>query len=169
MLLKEWPRSLFTKITLLFKGVLQKGLTPQKLSLTLCLGTATGVMPLLWGTTILSALLAGFFKLNQAAMQALNYLCYPLQIALFIPFCQLGEFLFPWGPAVSSAVLTGALHGHFGAALSLIGWASLRALGAWLVTVPPLVLVAYPLIKVALKRRAAQRPELLESSLPPEL
>ena len=73
MLLKEWPRSLFTKITLLFKGVLQKGLTPQKLSLTLCLGTATGVMPLLWGTTILSALLAGFFKLNQAAMQALNF------------------------------------------------------------------------------------------------
>jgi hypothetical protein len=157
MRLIEVARGMLKKAALLSKRVLQGGLTPQKLSLTLCLGTATGIMPLLWGTTILSALLAAIFKLNQAAMQALNYLCYPLQLALFIPFCQLGEFLFPWGPAVSAAVLTGALHGHIGAALGLIGWASLRALGAWLITVPPLGLACYPLLKMFLKRRSALR------------
>jgi uncharacterized protein (DUF2062 family) len=137
----------------LFKRVLQGGLTPQKLALTLCLGSATGVMPLLWGTTILAAGLAALFRLNQAAMQALNYLCYPLQLALFIPFCQLGEYLFPWGPAVSAAVLTGVLHGRIGPALGLIGWATLRAMGAWLITAAPLALVAYPLVKLALQRR----------------
>jgi hypothetical protein len=144
---------IFQKAALLVKRVLQGGRTPRQLSLTLCLGTATGIMPLLWGTTILAALLAAIFKLNQAAMQAVNYLCYPLQIALFIPFCQLGAYLFPWGPAVSAAVLTGALHGKFGAALGLIAWASLRALGAWLITVPPATLIIYPLLKELLKRR----------------
>ena len=137
----------------LLKRVFQGGLTPQKLALTLCLGTATGVMPLLWGTTILAAGIAALFKLNQAAMQALNYLCYPLQLALFIPFCRLGEHLFPWGPAVNAAVLTGVLHGQVGAALGLVGWATLRALGVWLITAPPLALVAYPLLKLLLQRR----------------
>jgi len=155
MLLKGIAPRLYEKGRLLLKGVLQGGLTPQKLALTVCLGTATGVMPVLWGTTILCAGLAAVFKLNQAAMQALNYLCYPLQLALFIPFCRLGELLFPWGPAVSVAVLTGALHGQVGAALSLIGWATLRALGAWLITVPPLALLGYPLLKLLLQRRGA--------------
>jgi hypothetical protein len=152
----QWKGSVqrfYDKGAQLFKRVLQGGLTPQKLALTLCLGSVTGVMPLLWGTTILAAGFAAFFRLNQAAMQALNYLCYPLQLALFIPFCQLGEYLFPWGPAVSASVLTGVLHGSIGPALGLIGWATLRALGAWLVTAGPLALVAYPLVKLLLQRR----------------
>jgi hypothetical protein len=157
---KEWLRRFCDKGAQLFRRVLQGGLTPQKLALTLCLGSATGVMPLLWGTTILAAGFAAFFRLNQAAMQALNYLCYPLQLALFIPFCQLGEYLFPWGPAVSAAVLTGVLHGKIGPALGLIGWATLRALGAWLVTAAPLALLASPLVKLVLQRRGeARRPQ----------
>jgi len=166
MRVSELVRRISRKGVELFKRVLQGGLTPQKLSLTICLGTATGTMPLLWGTTILSAAVAALFKLNQAAMQALNYLCYPLQLALFIPFCRLGEQLFPWGPAVSSAVLTGLLHGKVGAALHLIGWATLRATGAWMVTAVPLALVAYPLIMAALKRRVAPSAAPFDSSQP---
>ena len=162
----ELVRLFFNKGATLFKRVLQGGLTPQKLALTLCLGTATGLMPLLWGTTILAAGLAALFRLNQAAMQALNYLCYPLQLALFVPFCQLGEYLFPWGPAVSVTVLTGVLHGKVGAALGLIGWATLRAIGAWLVTVPPLALIAYPLLKVVLLRRSPPHVDPSDPSRP---
>jgi hypothetical protein len=158
MYLRDLAQRFFKKGALLFKQVLQGGLTPQKLALTLSLGTALGVMPLLWGTTILAAGLAALLRLNHAAMQALNYLCYPLQLALFIPFCQLGEYLFPWGPVVSASVLTGVLHGQIGESLGLIGWATARALGAWLVTVPPLALVAYPLLKLILKRRVATSP-----------
>jgi uncharacterized protein (DUF2062 family) len=153
MQLKALVQVIAGKGMLLVKRVFRGGLTPQKLAQTLCLGTATGIMPLLWGTTILSALLAAFFKLNQAAMQALNYLCYPLQLALFIPFCQLGEYIFPWGPAVSVDVLTSALHGHLGAALGLIGWATVKALGAWLLTAAPLALISYPLLRIVLKRK----------------
>jgi hypothetical protein len=129
------------------KKIVQSGLTPQKLSLTISLGSAIGMMPLLWGTTLLSALLAALFRLNQAAMQAVNYLCYPLQIVLFIPFCRLGEAIFPWGPRVSVVILSSALHGHLGTTLSLIGWASARAVGAWLLVAPPFILCLYPLLK----------------------
>jgi uncharacterized protein (DUF2062 family) len=157
MYLSELTRRFARKASPLLKRVLQGGLTPQKLALTLCLGIATGVLPLLWGTTFLAAGLAALFRLNQAAMQALNYLCYPLQLALFIPFCRLGEHLFPWGPAVSAAVLTGVLHGHVGTALTLIGWATLRAMGVWLITVVPLALVSYPILKLVLQRRGVSR------------
>jgi hypothetical protein len=149
------------RVTATVKGVLQSGITPKKLSLTISMGTAVGLMPVLWGTSLLCMLLAGLFRLNQAAMQAVNYLCYPLQIALFIPFCSLGQALFPWGPKVSAALLTGALHGHLGATASLIAWASLRGLGAWLVTVPPLALVLYPVLSRFFLRRVGDAEKAL--------
>jgi hypothetical protein len=148
-------RRLFARAALLTNGLLHSGLTPQKLSLTLCLGTATGIMPLLWGTTFLCAALAAKLKLNQAAMQAVNYSCYPLQLALFLPFCRVGELLFPWGPAVTGEVLRGALHGHFGESVSLVGWATVRGLGTWLVTIPPLALLLYPILRGIFRRRQA--------------
>lgn len=135
------------------KAILQSGATPQKLSLTISLGAAVGLMPVLWGTSLLCAVLAACFRLNQAAIQAVNYLCYPLQIALFIPFCLLGETLFPWGPRVSAAILAGALQGHLGETASLLGWASLRGLGAWFLTMAPLALLLYPLLKWLFLRR----------------
>ena len=137
-------------------ALLQSGLTPRQLSLTLCLGTALGVMPLLWGTTLLCALVAARLKLNQAAMQAVNYCCYPLQLALFLPFCRLGELLFPWGGAVRGDLLTEALHGHLGGSLSLLAVATARGVGAWFVTTLPLALLVYPVLKgVLCKRRGA--------------
>ena len=123
------------------------------------MGAAVGLMPILWGTSLVCALLASVLRLNQAVMQAVNYLCYPLQILLFIPFCRLGEALFPWGPRVSSALLTGALHGHLGSTVSLITWASLRGVGAWVVTVPPCALLVYPVVyRLIMKRKAAVIP-----------
>jgi len=158
MYLGGLTRRFYARAALLAKGVLQGGLTPQKLSLTLCLGIGIGAMPLLWGTTILCVALAGVFKLNQGALQAVNYCCYPLQLALFLPLCRLGERLFPWGPKVESAVLTGALHGHFAASAALLGWVTVRGLGAWLVTVAPLALLAHPILKWVLRRREAHPP-----------
>ena len=46
------------------QGVVTCGLTPQKLALTLCVGTAIGILPLLWGTSLLCLLLAHLLKLN---------------------------------------------------------------------------------------------------------
>ena len=158
MYLNRHIRRYGQSMTVRIKGIFQSGLTPQKLALTITLGTCVGMMPVPWGTSLVCALLAAVFRLNQGAIQAVNYLCYPLQIALFIPFCRMGESLFPWGPRVSVALLADALHGRVGATISLVGWASLRGVGAWLITAAPLVLLFYPFLKrVFLRRDAASR------------
>lgn len=136
--------------------VLRQGLAPKQIALTVCLASAVGTLPLLWGTTLLCVALAARFRLNQAAMQAVNYLVYPLQIALFIPFFKLGARCLPWGPALTADMVRTALHGRFAATLSVLGWATLKALGAWLVIVPPLALLLYPLLVAVLRRREGQ-------------
>jgi len=133
--------------------LLREGLTPDKIALTICLGGAVGVLPLLWGTTLLCVGLAARLGLNQAALQAVNYLFYPLQIALFFPFFRLGAKLLPWGPVVSQEAVQGALHGHFSAACAALGWATLKALGAWLMITPPCALLLYPLLLCFLRRK----------------
>jgi hypothetical protein len=159
MYLNRHIRNHGQKLAARVKLILQSGITPAKLAMTISMGAAVGMMPVLWGTSLVCALLATAFRLNQAAMQAVNYLCYPLQIALFIPLCSLGQDLFPWGPPVSSALLAGALHGHLGATISLVGWASLRGVGAWLITVAPLALLLHPFLKRLLLKRGEGRLE----------
>jgi hypothetical protein len=135
------------------RSVLQEGLAPEKVALTICLGGAVGILPIAWGTTLLCAALAARFRLNQAAIQAVNYLVYPLQMVLFFPFIRLGARYLPWGPAVSADVLKGALSGRFQGSVTVFCWAALKAACAWLVTVPVLALLLYPLLLSILRRR----------------
>lgn len=135
--------------------VLQSGLTPHKLALTLCLGLAIGVLPVLWGATILCAVCGHCFRLNHVALQAVNYLAYPLQIALFIPFCLLGQRLFPWGPAIPPAILATLLHGHLATSMHLLGWITIKAITAWFVTAAPLAASLYFPLTMLFRKRFA--------------
>jgi steroid 5-alpha reductase family enzyme/uncharacterized protein (DUF2062 family) len=74
--------------------LLRQGVTPKKIALSLALGVALGVFPLLGSTTALCAVAALVLRLNLPAIQVINYFVYPLQIALLIPFFRLGERLF---------------------------------------------------------------------------
>jgi uncharacterized protein (DUF2062 family) len=74
--------------------LLRQGVTPEKIALSLALGVALGVFPVLGSTTALCALAALALRLNLPAIQIVNYFVYPLQIALLIPFFRLGERLF---------------------------------------------------------------------------
>ena len=133
--------------------LLHSGLTPHKLALTFCLGIAIGILPVLWGTMILCAVCGHIFRLNHVALQAVNYLAYPLQIALFIPFCLLGSKLFPWGPAIPPELLTTLLHGHLTTSMNLLGWITVKAMAAWLITAVPLAVSLYlPLIMLFRRR-----------------
>ncbi|MGB7283220.1 MAG: DUF2062 domain-containing protein [Candidatus Acidiferrum sp.] len=74
--------------------LLRQGVTPEKLALSIALGVALGVIPVLGTTTALCALAALILRLNLPAIQLVNYFVYPAQIALLIPFFRLGEKLF---------------------------------------------------------------------------
>ena len=49
---------------------------------------------MLGSTSISCAVAASVLGLNQAAIQGVNYLAYPLQLVLLIPFLKLGALLF---------------------------------------------------------------------------
>lgn len=73
-------------------GFLKQGITPQKLAVAFSLGICIGIIPLLGSTSLLCMLVAFLFRLNMATIQTVNYLTYPLQLILYIPFLKAGAY-----------------------------------------------------------------------------
>ncbi len=86
------------------QGLLRQGCSPGRLALSVAVGATIGLAPLVWGTSLLCAALAWRLKLNQLAVQVGNYACYPLQVALFVPFLLAGQTLFL--PSTQASSLT---------------------------------------------------------------
>lgn len=86
--------AIFHRLASLLSDQLRQGLNPRDLALSFALGATLGIMPLIWGTSLICIGCASWLRLNQVVVQLANYLMYPLQIALFIPWLLLGERLF---------------------------------------------------------------------------
>ena len=94
--MKFWASRARTKERLL--QWLKEGITVEKLALSLALGFALGICPLIGIPTILGGLAAVILRVNFPALQLVNYLVYPLQILLIWPFARLGRILFGAAP-----------------------------------------------------------------------
>lgn len=75
-------------------NILKQGITPEKLALTVSVGSALAVFPVFGTTTVLCAIFAFLFRLNHAAIQIVNYAVYPLWFVLLLPFYKIGGLLF---------------------------------------------------------------------------
>ena len=138
--------------------LLRQGVTPEKMAMSLALGMALGVFPVLGTTTALCALAALILRLNLPAIQIVNYLVYPLQIALLIPFFRMGEKLFsaPRLPLSLAQILAMAQASFWGTTRFL--WTTIwHSIAAWCLMAPVFAAVAY-LILVPLLRRVARKP-----------
>ena len=138
--------------------LLRQGVTPEKMAMCLALGMALGVFPVLGTTTALCALAALILRLNLPAIQIVNYLVYPLQIALLIPFFRMGEKLFsaPRLPLSIAQILAMAQANPWGATQFL--WTTIwHSIVAWCLIAPVFVAVAY-LILLPLLRRVVRKP-----------
>ena len=124
-------------------NLLTQGISLRKLAFTIALGVTVGTLPVVWGSTLLCALLAYMLRLNQAGIQAANYLAYPLQIALFVPFYRMGAKIFTWGPSAQiEATIRHLKTGWIGGIPFLLS-ATLKALAAWLLIAPPAAMLLY--------------------------
>ncbi|MDO9182306.1 MAG: DUF2062 domain-containing protein [Bacteriovorax sp.] len=85
---------MFNKITRTFLDQIKQGVTPEKLALSIAFGVVLGTMPVLGITTTMCVFAAFIFRLNHVAIQSLNYIAYPVQILLIIPFIRLGEWIY---------------------------------------------------------------------------
>jgi uncharacterized protein (DUF2062 family) len=152
-------RRIASPVTIRLQSVLTCGLTPQKLALTICLGVAIGVMPLLCGTTIICIGVAHLLRLNQVALQSVNYLLYPLQLALLVPFFKLGVRLFPWGPKIPANALSSLIKNPGLSSLNIIGWIMLKSLVAWMLIALPVALIVYGILRFIWNTPSQPAPE----------
>jgi uncharacterized protein (DUF2062 family) len=112
---------------------LRQGLTPEKLSITIALGITLGVTPVLGSTVLLCTLAAIVFRLNLAAIQLVNWLVYPFQLALVIPFYRLGGWMFKTPPSELSVVyILTLIRTNLFHAVATLWTVTLHALAAWL-------------------------------------
>ncbi len=118
-------------------GQLKQGVTPAKLAWSLALGLGLGCCPVLGSTTLLCFLAALAFKLNQPAIQLVNYLAYPLQLGLLIPFLQAGQRLFGEPPLpLTLERLQGELQAGALPVIVRYAGATARGVVVWALVVP---------------------------------
>jgi uncharacterized protein (DUF2062 family) len=112
---------------------LRQGLTPERLSFTIALGITLGVIPVLGSTVLLCTLAAIAFRLNLAAIQLVNWLAYPFQIVLLIPFYRIGGWIFRTPPSELSVVNIFALiRTNLFHAIATLWIVTIHAVVAWL-------------------------------------
>jgi uncharacterized protein (DUF2062 family) len=132
-------------------GQLRQGITPEKLALTLALGLALGSFPVLGVTTVLCVAAGLALRLNQPAIQVANYLAYPLQLGLLVPFFQAGAWLLGAEPVpLSLSQVRAELAADAWGTIGRYWEANLRAVAAWAVVAPPFAGLAYLGLKRAL-------------------
>ncbi len=137
--------------------LLQQGITPEKIALSIAFGAVLGSMPFIGVTTTLCFVVAYLLRLNPVAIQLVNYLMYPVQLALFIPFIRAGEKLFR-SPhlAITVSEIDQLLRTNMVAGVRIL-WTNLwHAVTVWAVLAPVAVLVLYLALLPVLRYTASR-------------
>lgn len=130
------------------KALLLQGVTADKLAWSLTAGIVVGVFPALGTTTILCAAASGVFRLNPVAIQLVNWLVYPLQLLLLIPFWQWGDRLFGYSPVeLSVEGLQALVNQDWWAAVVRLGWTSFRGMVVWALVAAPMAVFLHRLLR----------------------
>jgi uncharacterized protein (DUF2062 family) len=145
--------------------LLRQGVTPEKIALSVALGAALGVIPVLGWSTTLCAIAAITLRLNLPAIQIVNYFVYPAQIVLLVPFFRWGEKLFraPHFP-ISVPKIYALFHSGTWIAIKLLWTTIWHAIVLWGMIAPVFAGLVY-LILLPLLRRA-MRTQTTASNLP---
>ena len=133
---------------------LTQGVTSQKVSFTLAIGTICSLFPFLGFTWLLNLIVGIVLKLNQPILQTLNQLMTPIHIPMIFAYVRIGEWI--WGADQSlfsvSELVSQFAELSFVEFLQKFGWAGIHAFTAWSLSIPLLfALVYYPLRPVIAK------------------
>ena len=139
-------------------NLLLQGITPEKIALSIAVGFALGIFPVIGATTVLCFLAAFLFSLNLPSLQLVNVLAYPMQLLLMIPFIRAGEILFRASklslslPKIEAMVRTG-----IGPAIQALWEATIHAIVVWAIVAPVIIFPVYKVLVLLLRKVAAKR------------
>ena len=120
-------------------------LSPEQAALLLAVGLVAGVFPIMGCPTVLCLLAAFGLRLNIAALQVLNNVSSPLQLALLLPLERAGAWL--CGGAAPAG----------GSAAARLGAAALHAIAGWACICIPLGALLYVILVVVMRRGRSAR------------
>ena len=134
---------------------LRQGLTPETMSRTIASGLLIGTIPIPGTSTLLCAALSLGFRMNLALIQLVNYLVFPLQILLFVPFYTIasklsGKVIF-FNASEIKAQFAGSNWQN--ASIDLL-WLTGTSVLVWLLIMFPVSLMVYFIVKPVVKRFA---------------
>ena len=146
-----WQRRIVAPL----RAQLTQGVTPDRLALTIAIGTACSVLPFLGFTSLCNLGVGIWLRLNQPILQTLNQLLGPLQLALILVYVRIGEKIWRAVPVpVSVPVLARAFKDDPRAFLERFGWTGIHAATAWGLSVPLIVSGLYYALRPVMRRLA---------------
>jgi uncharacterized protein (DUF2062 family) len=133
--------------------LLKQGVTPRAIAASMATGAVIGIFPVLGTTTAICLAVALLLRLNLVAIQILNWLVYPLQVLLIIPFIDLGQRLFSDTRVVLSLVeIQSAFAQGWVQAIGRFWGLMLNGVFAWAIVSVPVGIVVYLVLVVVLQR-----------------
>lgn len=150
-----WQRRVRDPLVALFT----QGITPDKVALTLGVGTTCSLFPFLGFTSLLNLLVGLWLRLNQPLLQTLNQLLGPVHLVMILVYVRLGEWI--WQAQDDRFTITEVLRvfreSSIGEFLQRFGWAGVHAFTAWALTAPLLIAAVTYAVRPALRRLASKR------------
>ncbi|PYQ20737.1 MAG: DUF2062 domain-containing protein [Acidobacteria bacterium] len=137
--------------------MLRHGSTPERVAISLALGAALGLFPIVGTSTLLCFAAALAFRLNHPAIQLANYLMYPFQIPFILLYVRFGEALLASPPVpFDPRMLAVSLRADPAAFFARFGLAAGHAVVGWSAAAPFLVGTLYAAVLPLLRRVRAQ-------------
>jgi uncharacterized protein (DUF2062 family) len=130
-----------------------EGVTAETLAISVGLAVVLGVFPVYGCPTLLCVAAAIVLRLNLPAMQLVNALTTPLQLALMIPFHRLGDWLLP---GAADSRISGGVHSEAWRFLDGIWTLAVHAITGWFCVCAPLGLLLYLTLRFAGRRYTAE-------------
>jgi uncharacterized protein (DUF2062 family) len=134
-------------ISLPIVSLLKQGLSPQILALSMASGIIIGTFPLVGTTTAICTMAAILFRMNLLVTQLGNWLVYPIQLLLIVPFIILGEHLFGAPSTIDPSHIFTLLHTDLFTTLRLFSKMILHAAIAWMACAPFAFAAIYIMLK----------------------
>ena len=118
-----------------------QGLSGESIAILLAVGFVLGTFPVYGCPTVFCFLAALALRVNAPALQLVNQLVSPLQLALLIPFARTGERVLG-APLAASGSIVSRFSGF-----------TLHAIAGWCCLSVPMGIMAYLALSFALRRR----------------
>ena len=146
------------KIKIAIGKFIKKGLSIEKIALSVSLGMVLGIFPVLGSTTVLCAAAAIIFRLNQPLIQLVNYAVYPLQLMLLTFFYGFGNWLFNDNNLLfSETPVVGTLQDDMWGSIAALWDMTLFAVLFWILIGPVLAVILYVALMPIIRKLSPPR------------